>query len=135
MRPPRFPKGLYVGSRRSGNLLFVSGQTTDHWKGPIHEDSDLPSAVAAAEDAAMNVLSLVHGRLGTLDRISRLIRVVGFVACRNTFTKLPAVLDGASDLLVGVLAEAGRHARSDVGVAALPGGALVEIETVFAVDA
>lgn len=130
---PRAPKGRYVGARRQGDLLYVSGQTTDGWRGALGADLDVEAGRAAARDAALNGLSQAAAALGTLDAVVGPVKVVGFVACVPGFTALPQVIDGASDLLAEVFGEAGRHARSAVGVAALPGGSAVEVEMVLEV--
>jgi enamine deaminase RidA (YjgF/YER057c/UK114 family) len=137
--PARLPKGAYVPTVLVDRLLYVSGQTTDRWRGTVGADLDVGEATLAAEDAAMNVLGQVAHALGGLDRVVRAVRVHGFVACTPDFVALPAVVDGASRTIESVLAAYGAdpalagHARSAVGVAALPAGSPVEVEAIFEV--
>lgn len=129
--------GSYLPTVRSGALLYTSGQLP-------FVDGKLPAigkvgAEVSPEDAkgyariaALNVLAAADAAVG-LDNILRLVKVVGFVASAPGFTAQPGVINGASDLFVGVLGDAGRHARSAVGVAELPLGAPVEVEAIFEV--
>ncbi len=94
---------------------------------------DVPLASEAARWCALNALSVLSADLGGLDRIERVLSVIGFVACSPGFDQQAAVVDGASRLLVEVFGDAGRHTRSAIGVAALPRGAAVEIEVAVAV--
>jgi enamine deaminase RidA (YjgF/YER057c/UK114 family) len=115
----------------SGQLPFVHGALPE--TGPVGEGPGLVSPQRAAElarIAALNALAAVHSVAGDLDRVARVVKVVGFVASVPGFTGQPAVVNGASLLLHEVLGEAGVHARSAVGVAALPLGSPVEIELV-----
>ncbi len=133
---PAAPAANYVPAVATGNQLFISGQlpmldgkmqlTGTLGNGPSVED-----AVAAARLCAINVLAQVKAATGDLDRVVRLVKVVGFVASAPTFGDQPKVVNGASDLFVDVLGERGKHARSAIGVAALPFGASVEVEAVF----
>jgi enamine deaminase RidA (YjgF/YER057c/UK114 family) len=132
------PAGSYVPTARTGNLVFTSGQLP-------FVDGVLPAtgkvgAEVSAEDAngfaricAINVLAAVHAAVG-LDAVVRVVKVVGFVASADGFTGQPGVVNGASDLFVEVFGEAGRHARSAVGVAELPLGAPVEVEAIVEVS-
>ncbi len=134
--PPK-AAGSYQPTQRSGSLLFTSGQL------PL-VDGALPltgkvGAQVAPEDAqaharqcAVNVLAVVHAAVG-LDAVVRVVKVVGFVASADGFTGQPGVINGASDLFAEVFGDAGRHARSAVGVADLPFGAPVEVEAIFEV--
>ena len=88
-------------------------------------------AAAAARLCAINVLAQAKGALGDLDRIVRLVKVVGFVASAGSFGEQPKVVNGASDFFVEALGDRGKHARSAVGVASLPFGASVEVEAIF----
>ena len=133
---PAAPAANYVPAVATGNQLFISGQlpiedgkmqlTGTLGNGPSVED-----AAAAARLCAINVLAQVKAATGDLDRVVRLVKVVGFVASAPTFGDQPKVVNGASDLFVDVLGERGKHARSAIGVAALPFGASVEVEAVF----
>lgn len=129
----------YVPVVRAGNLLFVSGQLPMRegnlaYAGRVGETLGPEEGQAAARLCAVNLLAQVRAALdGDLDRVERVVRIGGFVASAPDFTGQPQVVNGASDLLVEVFGEAGRHARAAVGVNVLPLGAAVEIEAVVAV--
>jgi enamine deaminase RidA (YjgF/YER057c/UK114 family) len=131
------PVANYIPWTRSGNLLIVSGQLP--WKnGEIHPVGKVGAAVTAeeAKDAAgmAFLFCLAHAKAaagGDLDRVARVLRLGGFINAAPGFTALPAVMNGASDLAVAIFGEAGRHARTTIGVAELPGGATVEVEAMF----
>jgi enamine deaminase RidA (YjgF/YER057c/UK114 family) len=114
----------------TGDLLFLSGQGADGWTGRVGEDLTLEQGQAAARDCALNLLAQTADALGSLDHVARVVKLVGFVACTPGFAGVPAVVDGASALLVEVFGDRGGHARSAVGVAALPLGFAVEVELV-----
>jgi enamine deaminase RidA (YjgF/YER057c/UK114 family) len=134
--PALRPKaGLYEGWARSGDLLFLSGQGADGWTGRLGADLTLEQGRLAACDCALNLLAQTRDALGSLDRVAQIVKLTGFVACTSEFTGVPAVVDGASALLVDVFGDRGRHARSAVGVAALPLGFAVEVELVVRVAA
>ena len=88
---------------------------------------------AAARACALNILAQVRAQLGSLDPVGRCLRLGGFINCASDFKELPQVMNGASDLIVAVLGDKGRHARSTVGMAALPLDAVVEVEAMFEV--
>jgi enamine deaminase RidA (YjgF/YER057c/UK114 family) len=116
-----------------GGRARTSGQLPrDHdgvvVQGVLGGDLDVEAGAEAARWCALNALSVLRHELGTLDRIERILTVLGFVASAPGFAQQPAVVDGASRLLHDVFGEAGRHSRSAVGVAALPRGGAVEIE-------
>lgn len=125
--------GNYVGAVQTGNLLFLSGQGADGWVGRVGADLDLEAGRGAARVCMLNLLAQAQHALGSLDRVTRVVKVLGFVACTEDFTETPKVIDGASDLLHQVFGEAGAHARSAIGVQALPLGFAVEIEMVVEV--
>ena len=130
------PAANYVPAVRTGDLLWVSGQIAAGPDGPIRgrlgEDMDVEAGAEAARSCALALLAQVKaGCDGDLSRLVRVVKLTGFVACVPGFTDQPKVVNGASDLLAEALGEAGRHARSAVGVAALPLGVAVEIEGVF----
>jgi enamine deaminase RidA (YjgF/YER057c/UK114 family) len=114
----------------SGQLPVRDGRTL--YAGVLGRDLTVAQGQAAAHEAALNVLAQLKALLGGFDRLAGLLRVDGFVASAPGFTDQPAVLDGASDLLVDVLGERGVHARSAVGVAVLPLNAAVELVVTFA---
>ena len=125
--------GNYVGWRRHGDLLFLAGQGADGWVGRVGDSLGLAQARAAARDCGLNLLAQTRAALGSLDEVDAITKVTGFVACTSAFDALPQVIDGASDLFVDVFGDAGRHARSAIGVQQLPKGFAVEIEMVVAV--
>lgn len=129
----RTPAGNYVGWVRSGDLLFLSGQGADGFTGRLGADMSVEDGRAAARACALNLLAQARDAVGSLDRIARVVKVLGFVACTDDFTDEPAVIDGASDLLGELFGERGRHARSAIGVRALPRGFAVEVEMVLEV--
>ena len=112
----------------AGQLPFIDGKLAR--TGVLGLDVEVEEAADLAATAALNALAAVAGLLGGLDRVVRIVKVTGFVASAPGFTQQPAVINGASNLLVDVFGEHGRHARSAVGVAALPLGSPVEVELV-----
>jgi enamine deaminase RidA (YjgF/YER057c/UK114 family) len=137
---PPTPVAAYVPAVRTGSLVFTSGQlpVVDGQlvaQGVVAEGSDQVPPEHARElaaTAALNALAVLDAEVG-LDSVVRVVKVVGYVASAPGFTGQPAVVDGASQLLVDVFGDAGRHARSAVGVAMLPLGAPVEVELVVEV--
>ena len=135
--PP--PAGLYSPVVQVGSLLFVSGQIpvtagAPTPTGKLGGGVSIDEAAALARVCAMNGLAQVRSHLGSLDRLRRVIRVGGFVASAEGFTDQPKVVNGASQLLIDVFGECGRHARTAVGVAELPLGVPVEVEFLFEVE-
>lgn len=135
--PP--PAANYIRTVRTGNLLFVSGHGPHrdgklHYLGKVGEDLTVEEGYQAARLVALNCLASVKEALGDLDRVKRVVKLLGMVNCTPEFTQQPEVINGASDLLVELYGEAGRHARSAVGMAALPRNISVEIEMVLEVE-
>ena len=135
---PLGPLANYVPTVRTGNLLFCSGQISaapggEAIKGKLGADVDVARGQAAARICAINVLAQARAALGELDNIKRCVRLAGFINAVPNFGQLPQVMNGASDLMVAVLGDAGRHARVTVGVAQLPLDAAVEVEALFEV--
>jgi len=127
----RPPAGNYVGSVRVGELLFLSGQGADGHVGRVGAELDVEAGRLAARDCMLNLLAQARAALGSLDRVVRPVKMLGLVACSEDFTATPSVIDGASEVLhLAFGEEAGRHARSAVGVQALPLGFAVEIELI-----
>jgi enamine deaminase RidA (YjgF/YER057c/UK114 family) len=128
---------VYLPAVRTGSLVFTAGQVplvdgTVVATGKVGAGIDAETARQLARTCALNALAAVDALVG-LDSVTRVVKVVGFVASAPGFTGQPAVVDGASDLLGEVFGEAGAHARSAVGVAELPLGAPVEVELVVEV--
>jgi enamine deaminase RidA (YjgF/YER057c/UK114 family) len=134
------PVANYVPAVRAGNVLYVSGQIPleggkPQFVGKLGRELGVDQGQQAARLCALNVLAQARAALGgDLDRIVRCVRVGGFVNCTPEFTDQPQVVNGASDLFVAVLGEAGRHARAAVGCASLPRGVAVEVEAAFEVS-
>ena len=136
---PAAPIATYVGAVITGNLLFISGQLAFGPNGlaPEHEGklggSVSPEQGAqAARLCAINLLAQAKAALGgDIERIRRCVRLGGFINCMPDFLTLPLVMNGASDLMVAVLGERGRHARTTIGVAQLPLDCAVEVEAMF----
>lgn len=131
------PVASYVSVVISGALLYVSGQLPVTGglmaKGHLGRDVSVEDGAAAARACAINILAQVNTTLqGQLDRIERCVKLTGFVASTPEFTDHPKVVNGASDLMLQVFGDAGKHARAAVGVASLPLGACVEVEAIFA---
>ena len=133
------PVATYVPAVRTGNLLFLSGVLPMRngqlaFTGKLGGDLTVPEGIEAAKVAILNALAIAKQELGSLDRITRVVKVVGHVASADGFAEQPQVLNGASDLLVAIFGDAGRHARVATGAAELPRGAAVEIEVILAVS-
>jgi enamine deaminase RidA (YjgF/YER057c/UK114 family) len=135
---PPAPVANYVPFHLVGELLFVSGQISRGADGKIATGKlgagvSVDQGRAAARICALNLLAQAKAALGDLDRIRQCVKLLGFVNCTPDFKEQPAVMNGCSDLLVEVLGDAGRHARSAVGANALPLDATVEVEAIFQV--
>jgi enamine deaminase RidA (YjgF/YER057c/UK114 family) len=136
---PAAPVANYVGFVRSGNLLFVSGQVCFDAQGKLISKGKLGAGVSveqgaqAARGCGINLLAQVKAAIGDLDKVVRVVRLGGFVNSAPDFLDGPKVLNGASDLMVAVFGDKGRHARTTVGVASLPADASVEVEGIFEV--
>jgi enamine deaminase RidA (YjgF/YER057c/UK114 family) len=133
------PVAAYVPAKQSGNLVFTSGQLPMVngeliTKGLLGQDVEIEDAKNAARICTLNALAAIKGVIGDLDRIKQVVRVVGYVASIPTFTQQPAIVNGASELLLEIFGEKGKHARSAVGMAVLPLNASVEIELTVEVE-
>ncbi|WP_019930737.1 RidA family protein [Nocardia sp. BMG111209] len=139
--PPPAAAGVYTATVTVGDLLFTSGQVAadaEHGllaRGLLGREVDVPTGVACARQCAINVVAQVAAALGSLDRVRRVVKLTVFVAGTPEFTEQPIVANGASELIVDIFGEIGVHARSAVGVAALPAGSPVEVEAVFRIEA
>lgn len=133
------PVAAYVPAVTAGGFLYTAGQIPFQegqvvYKGKVGADLTPEEGAAAARLCALNGLAAARAELGTLDRVRRVVKVTGYVNSAPGFTGQPAVLNGASELLVQVFGEAGRHARAAVGVSDLPLDAAVEVEMILAVE-
>jgi enamine deaminase RidA (YjgF/YER057c/UK114 family) len=133
------PVAAYVPAKQTGNLVFTAGQLPMVngeliSKGLLGQDVEIDVANKAARICTLNALAAIKGVIGDLDRIKQIVRVVGYVASVPTFTQQPAVVNGASELLLEIFGENGKHARSAVGMAVLPLNASVEIELIVEVE-
>ena len=133
---PAAPVADYVPVVVWGNMAYLSGQLPFHngdvMRGRLGEDTDVAAGRIAAERCALMIVAQLKATLGNLDRVERIVRLGVFVASDPRFTDQPKVADGASSLMVALFGDAGRHARSAVGVPVLPLGAMVEIDAVVA---
>ena len=133
---PVAPAANYVRFMRTGNLLYISGTGPgdEAPKGKVDTEVSAEDAYAAARTVGLQILATARQALGSLDRISRTVKVLGMVNSAPDFGGHPQVINGCSDLLVEVLGDAGRHTRSAVGFASLPNSICVEIEATFEVE-
>ncbi len=138
---PEAPKPVanYVRAVKAGNLLFVSGHGPYNdgqtpLSGKLGKELTVEEGYKTARNVAMNCLASVKATLGGLDQVKRVVKLLGMVNCTEDFKDQPKVVNGASDLLVEVFGEAGKHARSAVGMQSLPNGIPVEIEMILEVD-
>jgi enamine deaminase RidA (YjgF/YER057c/UK114 family) len=132
------PVANYVNAVRVGNLLFMAGNTAGaEWtpKGKVGKDLTVEQGYQAARQAGVIMLSKVRAALGSLDRVKRVVKVLGMVNSADGFGDQPKVINGFSDLIVEVFGESiGKHARSAVGMAGLPGNSPVEVEMILEVE-
>ena len=137
--PPQMPVANYVRAVRTGTLVFLAGHLpVEHGKivyqGKLGRDMDVETGYRAARLVMLNCLASLKEAIGDLDRVQRIVKLLGMVNSAPDFTEQPQVMNGASDLLVQVFGERGRHARSAVGMAGLPSGVAVEIEMIVEVE-
>ena len=138
---PNTPKPIanYVPSVKSGNLIFLSGQgpmtpNGDFISGKVGADTSVAEAYDTARMVGMQLLSALKSEIGDLNKVKRIIKLLGMVNAIDSFKDHPNVINGCSDLLVEVFGEKGKHARSSVGVASLPNQIPVEIEMIVEVE-
>jgi enamine deaminase RidA (YjgF/YER057c/UK114 family) len=132
--PPRKAAGNYVSCVRTGNLIFTAGQGTDEYRGRLGEDVSIEVGYEAAKQCMLNLLTVIKQEVGELSKVKRVVKILGFVNSAADFTDQPKVMNGASDLLVQVFGERGKHGRSAVGMAQLPNNNAVEVEMVLEVE-
>ncbi|MFA7229597.1 MAG: RidA family protein [Melioribacteraceae bacterium] len=139
---PTAPKPLanYIPAQKSGNLIFTSGQLPFvngklHAEGKVGYEVSEEKGIECARISAINCLSAIKGLIGNLDKVDQVVKLTVFVSSAVNFTAQPKVANGASDFMAQVFGEAGKHARSAVGVTELPMNAPVEIEMIVRVNA
>lgn len=132
---PAVPVASYVPAVQAGGMLFISGQISfaadgSLMTGRLGEDRDLDYGVEAARRCGLMLVAQMKAALGELSRVERIVKLGAFVNCTADFTDQPKVANGASDLMVALFGDAGRHARSAVGVPSLPLGVAVEVDAI-----
>ena len=138
--PPPKPGGNYVPGVRVGNLLFLSGHGPGRVdgvpsaRGKVGRDLSIEDGYKVAREVGINLLGTAKALLGSLDKVKRVVKVLGMVNSAEGFGDQPRVINGFSDLMVEVFGDNGRHARSAVGMAELPSGIPVEIEMILEVE-
>jgi enamine deaminase RidA (YjgF/YER057c/UK114 family) len=132
--PPSPPAAAYVMAATTGNTVFLSGHIAKKdgkpWVGKLGLDMDTETGKAAAKSIAIDLIATLQNHLGSLDKVKRIVKVMGLVNSTAEFTEQHLVVNGCSELLFEVFGEAGKHARSAFGVAQIPLGACVEIELI-----
>lgn len=133
---PEVPDSLgnYLPCNRVGNLVYTSGQGSRQIVGKVGDNLSLEEGYAAAREATLRCLACLQAELGTLDKVEKIFKVLGFVNSAPGFSQQPEVMNGCSDLLVKIFGDKGRHARSAIGAAELPEGIAVEIELLVLVN-
>jgi len=137
--PPTKPMGSYVKAVRTGNLLYLAGHgptraDNSNITGKVGKDLTIDQGVAAARQTGIAILSTLKGELGDLNKVKRIVKVLGMVNCTEDFVDQPKVMNGFSDLMVAVFGDKGKHARSAVGMYALPSNIAVEIEIIVEIE-
>lgn len=132
------PVANYVNAVRTGNLIFLSGKGPSHpdgsnITGKVGKDLTIQQGYEAAWLTGMNQLAVLKAELGSLNKVKRVVKVLGMVNCTDTFTDQPKVINGYSDLMVKIFGENGKHARSAVGMVGLPSNITVEVEMIVEV--
>ena len=132
--PPGAPAAAYVMAATSGNMVFLSGHIAKKdgkpWVGKLGKDMNTDTGKAAARAIAIDLIATLQCHLGSLDKVKRIVKVMGLVNSTSEFTDQHLVINGCSELLFEVFGDAGKHARSAFGVAQIPLGACVEIELI-----
>ncbi len=128
------PAAAYVMARTTGNTIFLSGHISKKdgkaWIGKLGKDMDTDTGKAAARSIGIDLIATLQNHLGSLDKVKRIVKVMGLVNSTDQYTDQHLVINGCSELLVEVFGDAGKHARSAFGVAQIPLGACVEIELI-----
>lgn len=136
---PTAPVATYVNAVRVGNLLFLSGKGPTrpdgtHITGKVGKDLTIEQGYEAARLTAINHLAVLKAELGSLNKVKRIVKVLGMVNCTDDFKDQPKVINGYSDLMVEIFGDKGKHARSAVGMNSLPVGIAVEVEVIVEVE-
>ncbi len=137
--PPPKPVANYAPTVKTGNLLFVSGHGPyDDGKtkisGKVGQELTVEEGYQTAQNVALNCLASIKATIGDLDKVKRFVKLLGMVNCTDDFKDQPKVINGCSDLLAAIFEEAGKHARSAVGMQALPNQIPVEIEMILEIN-
>ena len=136
---PTKPIANYVKAVRTGNLIFLTGHGPakpdgTNVTGKVGKNLTIQEGQEAARYAAISLISTLHAEIGDLNKVKRIVKVVGMVNCIDTFGDQPKVINGCSDLLVAVFGDKGKHARAAVGMNSLPSNIAVEIEMIVEVE-
>ncbi|MEC7870495.1 MAG: RidA family protein [Chloroflexota bacterium] len=139
LKSPPSPVANYIPVQQTGNLIYLSGQgprneNGEFITGKVGSDITAEEAYDLARNTAINLLSAMNAYLGSLDRVSKIVKVLGMVNAEPDFKDHPIVINGCSDLFVEVFGEKGRHARSAVGMGSLPNNMAVEIEIIVEIE-
>ncbi|MEK9613713.1 MAG: RidA family protein [Flavobacteriaceae bacterium] len=139
LQTPSAPVANYVNAVRTGNLLFLSGKGPKkadgtYIEGKVGADLSIEEGYEAARITAINQLAVLKAELGNLNKVKRIVKVLGMVNATADFRDQPKVINGFSDLMVAVFGDRGKHARSAVGMGSLPSGIAVEIEVIVEVE-
>jgi enamine deaminase RidA (YjgF/YER057c/UK114 family) len=132
LKTPKAPVGQYLDCKRIGTLLFVSGRVSEI-TGVVGSDITVDEAKEAARDTVLFLLSILKKNITDLDKITGVVKLQGFIRSDDQFTKQPQVLDGASELLIELFGENGRHARTATGVNQLPFGAVIQLDMILTI--
>ena len=132
--PPVPPVGAYVNAVRTGNLLFLAGKGPGAVSGKVGKDMTAEEAKKHARTVGISLISVMKAELGSLDKVKRVVKVLGMVNAVPEFQEHPQVINGCSELFVEVFGDKGRHARSAVGMGSLPRGIPVEVECIIEVE-
>lgn len=139
LTPPSAPVANYVNAVRVGNLLFLAGKGPNkpdgsYVTGKVGKDLTIEQGYEAARLTAISHLAVIKQELGSLNKVKRIVKVLGMVNCIEDFKDQPKVINGYSDLMVEIFGEKGKHARSAVGMNSLPLGIAVEVEVIVEVE-
>jgi len=139
LNAPSTPVANYVNAVRVGNLLYLSGRGPSqsdgvYITGKLGKELTIEQGYAAARLTAINHLSVIKSELGSLNKVKRIVKVLGMVNCTEDFKDQPKVINGYSDLMVEIFGDKGKHARSAVGMSSLPFGMAVEVEVIIEVE-